>query len=321
MIQTTGRSAVFLQEMGVGALWQLRDAPASPPEAEPAIVAAAVAQPAAPLAAPAAAPDPLPAPAPVPAAVAAPAAAVAQPPAAAVAQPPAAAPTAPAPPARGVAPAAPERDDSSTAWFDDAPIPPPPAPVSDEAIAAMDWNELKTAISKCTRCQLCSSRKGVVLGRGDRNAEWLVVGSGPNRADERDAQVLSGAGGRLLDNMLLAIGLEADSKVYLTNLVKCRPAGADGAERAPSPEESAACRPFLERELALTGGRIILTVGQAAASGLIRSPAAARGTVRHLGAIPVVATYHPEDMLRNGDNKAKAWGDLCLARRTHAAPD
>ncbi len=282
MNQSTGRSAVFLEEMGVGALWRLRQPVAGVPDAE----LAAPAEPdAVYLAAPSAAV--------VPAAMA-------------------------APPARPAAAAPP---DDSNAWFDDAPMPPPPVPVSDQAIAAMDWNELKTAVAKCTRCQLSGSRKGVVFGRGDRNADWLVVGSGPNRADERDAQAVSGAGGKLLDNMLLAIGLQADSNVYVTNLVKCRPSAADGAERAPTDEENAACRPFLERELALTGGRIILTIGQAAASGLIRSPAAARGSVRRLGAIPVVATYHPEDMLRQGDTKAKAWGDLCLARRTYATPD
>ncbi|MEC5162139.1 MULTISPECIES: uracil-DNA glycosylase [unclassified Janthinobacterium] len=288
MNQSTGRSAVFLEEMGVGALWRLRQPVAGLPDAE--------------LAAPAESEsDAVDVAAPAVAAVAAAAAAV---PAATPARPVAAAPP-----------------DGSTAWFDDAPAPPPPVPVSDQAIAAMDWNELKTAIAKCTRCQLGSSRKGVVFGRGDRNADWLVVGSGPNRADERDAQALSGAAGKLLDNMLLAIGLQADSNVYVTNLVKCRPGAADGAERAPTAEENAACRPFLERELALTGGRIILTIGQAAAGGLIRSPAAARGTVRRLGGIPVVATYHPEDMLRQSDTKAKAWGDLCLAKRTHAAAD
>ncbi|MDC8756221.1 uracil-DNA glycosylase [Janthinobacterium fluminis] len=301
MNQITGRSAVFLEEMGVGALWQLRDAlaqpeiEAAPAESEaPRVAAQAQPQPVAATAAPPAPPAPMIAPAPQAVPVTAPAL---------------------------VPASAPALDDASTAWFDDAPAPPPPAPVSDEAIAAMDWNQLKTAIAKCTRCALCSSRKNVVFGRGDRDADWLVVGSGPNRADERDAQAVSGAAGKLLDNMLLAIDLDATSNVYVTNLVKCRPAAADGAERAPTAEESAACRPFLERELALTEGRIILTIGQAAAAGLIRSPAAARGSVRRLGAIPVIATYHPDDMLRDSGNKAKAWGDLCLARRTHAARD
>uniref|UniRef100_UPI00293D98E1 uracil-DNA glycosylase n=1 Tax=Janthinobacterium sp. TaxID=1871054 RepID=UPI00293D98E1 len=239
----------------------------------------------------------------------------------AMARPPAPA-AAPAAKAADAAPDAPPSDDAaSMAWFDDAPMPAPPAPVSDEAIAALDWNGLKTAISTCTRCALSVGRKGVVFGRGDREADWILVGSGPSRADERDAQALSGPAGKLLDNMLLAIGVQAEANVYVTNLVKCRPSGADGAERAPSAEESAACRPYLERELALTRGRIVLTLGQAAAAGLIRSPAAARGSVRRLGEIPVIATYHPQDMLAQPDSKARAWGDLCLAKRSHAALD
>lgn len=233
---------------------------------------------------------------------------------------PAAAPVVAAPvvaaPAAASAPA--PEEDASTAWFDDAPAPPPVAPVSDAAIAAMDWDELKTVLAKCTRCDLCRGRKGVVQGRGDRKGAWMIVGAGPNRADEKAAQAISGDAGTLLDNMLLAMKLAPGRDVYVTNLVKCRPSDASGAERAPTPGEVAACRPFLERELALTGSRTILTLGRAAAAGLMREPAAARGSVRRLGAVAVVATYHPEDMLRQGADKAKAWPDLCLAMNAHA---
>jgi DNA polymerase len=80
-----------------------------------------------------------------------------------------------------------------------------------------------------------------------------------------------------------------------------------------------ACRPFLERELALTGARMAMTFGQFAAKGLMMGPAA-RGKVMHYGAqqLPVVATYHPDDLLRKPEDKAKAWADLCLAKASHA---
>jgi uracil-DNA glycosylase family 4 len=208
----------------------------------------------------------------------------------------------------------------STAWFDDAPMPPPLAPVSDQAIAKMDWEELRAAAARCTRCELCQGRKGVVFGRGDPGAAWLMVGPGPSRADEREGRAFSGEAGTLLGNMLRAIGQDAGRDAYVTNLVKCRPGGAAQAGAyAPTPQQAAACRPYLERELALTRARTIVTLGQAAAIGLLGAQAASRGTARQLGAAAVVATYHPEDLLPAGENKAKAWADLCLARSAHGA--
>ena len=115
--------------------------------------------------------------------------------------------------------------------------------------------------------------------------------------------------------MLKAISLKPDADVYVTHLVKCRPSGPDGADRAPTVEELTACRPFLERELALTGATMAMTFGQYAAKGLMMGPAA-RGKVMRYGAaeLPVVATYHPDDLLRKPEDKAKAWADLCLAK-------
>lgn len=205
-------------------------------------------------------------------------------------------------------------DENSTAWFDEAPAPVRPAPVSEEAIAAMDWPALKTAIAGCTRCELCATRRATVQGRGHTGAQWMAITAAPTRLDEKEGRAVAGEAGQLLDNMLKAIGLTTEKEVYLTGLVKCRPAGADGAERAPSPDEVAACRPFLERELALTGASMVLTFGQAAAKGLLG--VASRGKVHRYGELPVVATYHPADLLRRPEDKAKAWADLCLARAT-----
>jgi uracil-DNA glycosylase len=205
-------------------------------------------------------------------------------------------------------------DENSTAWFDEAPAPARPAPVSEEAIVAMDWPALKSAIAGCTRCALCATRRATVQGRGHTGAQWMAITAAPTRLDEKEGRAVAGEAGQLLDNMLKAIGLTTEQQVYLTGLVKCRPAGADGADRAPTPDEVAACRPFLERELALTGAAMLLTFGQAAAKGLLG--VASRGKVHRYGELPVVATYHPADLLRRPEDKAKAWADLCLARAT-----
>ncbi|MQA38944.1 uracil-DNA glycosylase [Rugamonas aquatica] len=308
------RSTVFLDEMGVGVQWKLRN-PASGEEAggqqETVESVVEVVAEAAPAFVPAPAPAPVIAAAPVAAPVAAPT------PAPAVAmQPPVAAPAPSFAPEQPLAdePAA-AMDDDSTAWFDEAPVPARAAPVSDEAIAAMDWTALKTAVSTCTRCSLCDVRRNAVNGRGAADATWLAIAAAPSRLDEKENQAITGEAGQLLDNMLKAIALKPETDVYVTNLVKCRPVADDGADRAPTGEELLACRPFLDRELALTGATMAMTFGQYAAKGLMMGPAA-RGKVMRYGAaeLPVVATYHPDDLLRRPEDKAKAWGDLCLAK-------
>lgn len=186
-----------------------------------------------------------------------------------------------------------------------------PAGVSDAAIARMDSAALQAAVQGCTRCGLCRTRQTAVPGQGAANAAWMVVATAPGAAEEQAVQPVAGEAAILLDNMLKAIGAGAESGTsYVTTLVKCRPLDAQGADRAPTPEELAACRPYLERELALTGARTILTLGHTAGKGLLG--AAARGKVLRLGDVPVVATYHPADLLRKPEDKRKVWADLCL---------
>jgi DNA polymerase len=381
MSQSSPRSAVFLQEMGVGAQWKLRSvavddgfaeavqalADGLPEQDVPPVTTSApapfVAQAAPPVAVqPAVSVAPAASPAAAPAAVAAAAAAAVAPvatpsgdestawfddapvPAPAAAPRPAPARPAPVPASRTAAQAAQSDDlppDEDTAWFDDAPAPvqtsaPAPAragavadsgpatsadadaatsaPVSDEAIASMDWPALQAAVSSCTRCPLCETRRAAVNGRGAEKATWIAFAGAPSALDEQDVQAVTGEAGQLLQNMLKAIALKPEADVYVTNIVKCRP-----PERNPTADEVIACRPYLDRELALTGATMAMTFGQFAAKGLMMGPAA-RGKVMHYGAnkLPVVATYHPDDLLRKPEDKAKAWADLCLAKASHA---
>jgi uracil-DNA glycosylase family 4 len=206
--------------------------------------------------------------------------------------------------------------------------PPPPPAVEEEqgdsleAIAAMGWDELRDAIARCTRCGDCAGRKPV-YGAGAQQARWFVAAGASSSADEGAGAPLAGDAGKLLDNMLAAVDLARERDVYVTNLVKCRPTSANGGDRAPTAEEAAACRPFVERELALTGAGVVLTLGQIAANGLLGKPlqeplAGTRGKTHALGAVPLVATLHPGELLRRGGDKALAWADLCRARSLHA---
>ena len=199
-----------------------------------------------------------------------------------------------------------------------------PAP-SEEDIAAMDWAELRTAIANCTRCGLCQGGRKPVYGNGARQALWFVAAGATTVIDEKERQPLAGDAGKLLANMLAAVDLSRETNAYVTNLVKCRPASASGGDRAPTADEAAACRPYLERERVLTGASMTLTLGQIAANALqgraLQEPlAASRGAVHDVGGARLVATLHPGELLRRGADKALAWADLCLARAHDGRP-
>ena len=205
-----------------------------------------------------------------------------------------------------------------------------PAPAAEPDIGQMDWRTLNNAIAACARCGCNANNdaKGArkaVAGDGARAAVWMVLAGATTAQDEADRQPLAGAPGKLLDNMLKAVQLSREENVYVTNLVKCRLTSASGGERAPTADELQACRPFVERELALCGAGVVLTLGQVATNAVLDQPAGAplagsRGTVHQFGGAALVATLHPAELLKRGGDKALAWADLCLARATHGQP-
>jgi DNA polymerase len=210
-----------------------------------------------------------------------------------------------------------------------APLPAAPStPAAGQApdgadVASMDWAELRAAVASCTRCGACKDGRKPVFGAGAAEASWFVAAGASTSADEEARQPLAGDTGKLLDNMLAAVGHSREHDVYITNLVKCRPVSAKGGDRAPTAEEAAACRPYLERELALSGAGTVLTLGQIAANGLLGKPlaeplAGSRGASHVLAGVPLVATLHPGELLRRGADKALAWADLCRARAARA---
>jgi DNA polymerase len=182
-------------------------------------------------------------------------------------------------------------------------------------IASLDWDALDADIAACTACPLCRSRKRTVPGVGDHAAEWLFVGEGPGAEEDAKGEPFVGQAGKLLDSMLAAIGMNRGERVYIANVVKCRPPN----NRTPEPGEAEACRPYLERQIALLGPKLIVALGKSAASLLLKtdaSIASLRGRRHRYGETPLVVTYHPAYLLRSLPEKAKAWEDLLFARRT-----
>lgn len=185
-------------------------------------------------------------------------------------------------------------------------------------VMGMDWETLEESIRQCARCGLCQGRTHAVPGVGDRKARWLFVGEGPGRQEDLQGEPFVGPAGKLLDNMLRALGLARGANTYIANIVKCRPVGADGRDRPPAADEVAACLPYLARQIDLIRPDIIVALGKTAAVSLLGLPAdtslaSLRGKAHSHAGLPVIATYHPAYLLRQPADKAKSWRDLCLA--------
>ena len=177
------------------------------------------------------------------------------------------------------------------------------------------WDALREAVNTCTRCKLHSTRTQGVLGVGDQHADWLVIGEAPGADEDAQGEPFVGQAGRLLDAMLAAIGLQRGNNVYIANVLKSRPPG----NRNPEPDEVAACLPYLLQQIELLQPRIILALGRFAAQNLLDtkdSIANLRGRVHQFQGVPLIVTYHPAYLLRTLTDKARAWEDLCLARKT-----
>ncbi len=190
--------------------------------------------------------------------------------------------------------------------------PPPPALIPD--CTQYSWEALQQAVSQCQGCGLHKTRTQTVFGTGDLQARWMLVGEAPGADEDRQGEPFVGRAGKLLNNMLAAIGLPRGA-VYIANTLKCRPPN----NRDPKPDESAACRGYLERQIALVNPTLILVVGRIAAHNLLQTTTPLgrlRGTVHALpgNSVPVIVTYHPAYLLRQPAEKAKAWQDLQMAR-------
>lgn len=178
------------------------------------------------------------------------------------------------------------------------------------------WEALRAEVRDCRKCPLCETRTQTVFGVGPPQAALMVVGEGPGADEDAQGQPFVGRAGKLLDQMLKAIGRSRDTDTYIANVVKCRPPG----NREPAEGEAEACRAYLEGQLRLVRPRLILALGRVAAQRLLGSAeplARLRGPLHHWGpdATPLMVTYHPAYLLRSPGEKAKSWEDLKKVRQ------
>ena len=191
---------------------------------------------------------------------------------------------------------------------DDVEVTEPVAPV--EPGTGDDFDQLRTEVAACAACGLAATRTQTVFGVGNEKADLLIVGEAPGADEDRQGEPFVGRAGQLLTNMLNAIGLTRE-QVFIANILKCRPPG----NRNPSVEEAAACKGFLDRQIALIEPRIILSLGGVSAHNLLNNDESVgrlRQRLHQYGTrqIPLLVTYHPAYLLRRPEEKAKAWQDL-----------
>ena len=183
---------------------------------------------------------------------------------------------------------------------------------SEHTDAQDELANLARTVSACAQCELHRARTQTVFGVGDANAQCMVIGEGPGAEEDARGEPFVGRAGRVLNAMLLAIGLPRE-RVYIANIVKCRPPN----NRDPRSDEVARCAAYLRRQIELVEPCVILAVGRVAAQNLLGS-SLSLGRLREREHIyegtPVVVTYHPAYLLRSPHEKGKAWQDLKRAR-------
>jgi DNA polymerase len=169
---------------------------------------------------------------------------------------------------------------------------------------------IREDLGDCRRCKLCNSRTRIVFGAGDPKARLMFIGEGPGYEEDQAGEPFVGAAGQLLTRIIEAIKLARD-RVYIANVVKCRPPG----NRVPEPEEIATCSPFLRRQIAAVRPLYLCALGSCAVQTLLKSKepiSKLRGRFFDYQGIRLLPTFHPAYLLRNPEKKREVWEDMKL---------
>ena len=168
----------------------------------------------------------------------------------------------------------------------------------------------ETQVKGCTKCVLCRTRTNTVFADGDPGSELMFIGEAPGENEDLSGKPFVGKAGQLLDKMIVAMGLSRD-RVYIANVVKCRPPD----NRPPSPEETAACSPYLYQQIEWVRPKVIVTLGLPATQLILNTKQAMgkmRGVWHEWRGVRVMPTYHPAYVLRSYTEQTRraVWSDL-----------
>ena len=167
--------------------------------------------------------------------------------------------------------------------------------------------KIATDVRGCPLCKLARTRKNAVPGEGQISAKIMFIGEAPGRSEDEKGKPFVGAAGRILDNLLKKAGIER-SQVFITNIVKCRPPN----NRVPEEDELIACRPYLDRQIALIKPKVICILGRTAYSSILggNSITASRGKVIERSGQKYFSTFHPAAVIYNKSLRSTLEADL-----------
>jgi len=177
----------------------------------------------------------------------------------------------------------------------------------------MDLESLKKECMSCRRCALCETRNNMVFGVGKPNAEVMFIGEGPGEQEDKQGVPFVGPAGQLLDDMLEMIDLDR-SRVYIANIVKCRPP----KNRDPLNIEQEACLPWLKKQIELINPRMIVCLGRVSAQRFIKEDfkiPREHGQWFIKDGLMIMAMYHPSALLRDTAKRPEAFEDLIKLRQ------
>ncbi len=170
------------------------------------------------------------------------------------------------------------------------------------------WEDLEKSIQDCQKCKLCQTRKHIVLGEGNRDADIMFIGEGPGADEDAQGRPFVGKAGQLMNKAFQGLGIDRDS-VYITNIVKCRPP----ANRVPEDYEAEACLDYLRNQVMLVKPKIIVLLGSTALKNILGKEygiTACRGKWIEKKGILYMPTWHPAALLRDENKKIDFWLDL-----------
>ena len=171
-----------------------------------------------------------------------------------------------------------------------------------------NWEDLQQSIKDCKKCKLCTNRTNIVFGVGNKNADVMFIGEGPGADEDRLGEPFVGKAGKLMDKAFQALEIHRN-KVYIANIVKCRPP----QNRTPEADEAQACLNYLRNQVILIKPKIIVLLGSTALKNILGKEygiTAVRGNWMEKNGIKYMPTWHPAALLRDENKKIEFWQDL-----------
>ena len=168
--------------------------------------------------------------------------------------------------------------------------------------------DIRAEIGDCKRCQLCEGRTKIVHSTGNQQADLMIIGEAPGADEDAKGEPFVGRAGQLLTKIIEGIQLKRED-VFIGNINRCRPP----QNRAPLPNETAACKPFLLREIAVVKPKVIIVLGNTAMKNLLDTKEGItklRGIFQDYYGVKVMPTFHPAYLLRDPSKKREVWEDM-----------